>query len=153
MVSGGVPFQGTHLPSDPAHHIDYMSLPSSALGWMLICSTSHVHVRCYLSCETFSMLSHAAVSFCPHAVRSFPSYSALSSVTYQRSCSSRLSRSVSDSDFSPSEGVCESYHRQQPVLSRARSSCSRRVIANFPLRRDSLLDRFSSQPTVQCSVR
>ena len=70
MISRGVPFDGTHLLSDPAHHVDCMSLPSSVLGWILICSMSHVHVRCHLSCRTFRFLSHAAVSFWLHAVRS-----------------------------------------------------------------------------------
>ena len=28
------PFEGTHLQSDPAHHVDCMSLPSSVLGWI-----------------------------------------------------------------------------------------------------------------------
>ena len=56
-------FEGTHLSSDPAHHTDCMSLPSSGLGWMLVCSMLHVHVRCHLSGRTFSMFFVACCSF------------------------------------------------------------------------------------------
>ena len=56
-----LPFEIMHLPSDPAHHIDCMMLPSSIQGGILIGSMSHVHVRYHLSCRKFSMLSHAAV--------------------------------------------------------------------------------------------
>ena len=64
------PFKGTHLPSDLAHHIGCMLLLSLVLGLILICSMSRAHVHYHLSCGTFSMLSHAAMTFWPHAVRS-----------------------------------------------------------------------------------
>ena len=37
----------TRLLSEPQHHTDCMPSPS-ALGWILSCSMSHVHVRCHL---------------------------------------------------------------------------------------------------------
>ena len=67
---------------------DCMSLPSPVLGWILICSMSHVQTRCHLSCGTFSLSSHAAVSFWPHAVRSYLHIQTLSSVACHRSLSS-----------------------------------------------------------------
>ena len=50
MISSGVPFEGTHHPSDPAPHRRYLSV----LGWILICSISLVHVRCHITCRTRS---------------------------------------------------------------------------------------------------
>ena len=137
ITSCGVPFEGWRLPSDQRHHIDCMLSPSSVLGWMLICSAPDVHDCCHLSCRTFSVLSHVAVSFWPRAVRSIvASYSALSSVACHKSCSSRLSGSVSDSDPSPSER-CETYHRCPAC--RARSSCARRSSRTSSLRLASIV--------------
>ena len=72
-------------------------------GWKVICSMSNVHVRCHLSGRTFSMSSHAAVSFWPHVVRSL-----LHIQPCHRSRSSRLFQICLELHR---RKRCESYHQ------------------------------------------
>ena len=152
-ISSGVPFEGTHLPSDPAHQIDCMSLPPSVLGRILISSMSHVHVRCRLSGRTFSMLSHAAVSVWPRTPRSL--------LHIQHCRRSRTTgpvrRDLPDLSLTQIPHCwrgCASYDQHCPSC-RGLGLLFTTVIANFlsPSRKECLLDRpLHKQSTAPPSV-
>ena len=146
MISCSVPSEGTRLPSDQAHHIDCMLLPSQVLGWILMCSASHAH-DCYdLSSRTPSMLSHAAVSFWPQAVRS---------IIHTQLCGP-IRRGF------PDLSLTETLHRQRGVKVITSTACLitdsvfllTTVIASFlsPSRNDCLMDRSRRTSPVLPSV-